>query len=99
MVAPLGSTHSREKECDSGSVVQETTNSEDERIKSIVQNIFRIFSTPNIDLFATRENRKLTVFRSPFPHHLAWGCDALDWIGMFAYAFLPPISIPKLLKI
>ena len=68
--------------------------------QGVVQQIFHIFSTPNIDLFATRENRKLTVFCSPFPDPLAWACDALavDWIGMFAYAFPPPILIPKVLK-
>lgn len=43
----------------------------------VVPQIFRVYSTPNIDLFATRENRKLTVFCSPFPDPLACGCDAL----------------------
>lgn len=68
--------------------------------QEIVQQIFRAFPTPNIDLFATRENRKLTVFSSPFLDPLAWGCDALavDWTGMFAYAFPPPILIPNVLR-
>lgn len=68
--------------------------------QEIVQQIFRVFPTPNIDLFATRENRKLAVFCSPFPDPLAWECDALavDWTGMFAYAFPPPILIPKVLR-
>ncbi|XP_052680299.1 uncharacterized protein LOC128161099 [Crassostrea angulata] len=68
--------------------------------QEIVRQIFRVFPTPNIDLFATRENRKLAVFCSPFPDPLAWECDALavDWTGMFAYAFPPPILIPKVLR-
>ena len=66
---------------------------------SLVQDIFRIMGTPNIDLFATRNNHKLQVFCSPVPDPLAYACDALaiSWKGMFAYAFPPPILIPKVL--
>lgn len=66
---------------------------------SIVQHIFQIMGTPNIDLFATRANSQLPVFCSPYPDPLAWTCDALSvsWEGMFAYAFPPPILIPKIL--
>jgi hypothetical protein len=55
--------------------------------------------TPNIDLFATCANSQLPVFCSPYPDPLAWTCDALSvsWEGMFAYAFPPPILIPKVL--
>ena len=66
---------------------------------SIVQHIFQIMGTPNIDLFATRANSQLPVFCSPYPDPLAWTCDALSvsWEGIFAYAFPPPILIPKVL--
>ena len=66
---------------------------------SIVQHIFQIMGTPNIDLFATCANSQLPVFCSPYPDPLAWTCDALSvsWEGMFAYAFPPPILIPKVL--
>ena len=66
---------------------------------SIVQHIFQIMGTPNIDLFATRANSQLPVFCSPYPDPLAWTCDALsvNWEGIFAYAFPPPILIPKVL--
>ena len=52
-----------------------------------------------VDLFATRANSQLPVFCSPYPDPLAWTCDALSvsWEGMFAYAFPPPILIPKVL--
>ena len=48
---------------------------------SIVQHIFQIMGTPNIDLFATRANSQLPVFCSPCPDPLAWTCDALSELG------------------
>ena len=48
---------------------------------SIVQHIFQIMGTPNIDLFATRANSQLPVFCSPYPDPLAWTCDALSELG------------------
>lgn len=68
--------------------------------QELVNQIFLRFSTPNIDLFATRENKKLPVFCSPFPDQLAWAVDALSvpWKGMFAYAFPPPVLIPQVLQ-
>lgn len=66
---------------------------------SIVQTIFQILGTPNIDLFATKSNHKLQVYCSPIPDPLAYACDSLsiNWTGMFAYAFPPPILVPKVL--
>ena len=68
--------------------------------QEIVKIIFDIFTTPNIDLFATKENRKLQIYCSPFPDPLAWATDALsvNWTGMYAYAFPPPILIPQVLR-
>ena len=68
--------------------------------QEIVKIIFDIFTTPNIDLFATKENRKLQTYCSPFPDPLAWATDALsvNWTGMYAYAFPPPILIPQVLR-
>lgn len=68
--------------------------------QELVNKIFMKFSILNIDLFATRENRKLPVFCSPFPDQLAWATDALSvtWKGMFAYAFPPPVLIPQVLQ-
>ena len=56
--------------------------------KKVINQVFSIFQKPNIDLFATRENRQLKVFCSPWPMEEAWSSDALsvDWTGMFAYA-------------
>ena len=68
--------------------------------QEIVSHIFQRFTTPNLDLFATRENRKLQVFCSPYPDPQAWATDALsvDWKNIYAYAFPPPIIIPQVLK-
>ena len=68
--------------------------------QSVADRLFCLFERPNIDLFATRDNRKVTVYCSPFPDPEAWACDALavNWTGMYAYAFPPPILVPKVLK-
>ena len=66
----------------------------------VVKKIFQIFYTPNIDLFATRENRQLAVFCSPRPTEGAWCTDALsaNWKGMYAYAFPPQILLHRVLR-
>lgn len=60
----------------------------------VTQQIFATAGRPHIDLFATEINAKLPVFCARFHHPRAWATDALaiDWTGMFAYAF-PPISL------
>lgn len=43
-----------------------------------VQRLFRVYSTLNIDLLATKENENYQSFNcSPFQDHLAWRCDGL----------------------
>ena len=61
---------------------------------SVAETLFNIYTKPNIDLFATKENRKIQTFCSPYPDPEAWSCDALacNWTGMYAYAFPPPDS-------
>jgi len=61
------------------------------------QLLFDRWGQPNLDLFATRHNRKLSVFVSPVPDPLALGADALslDWEGFLAYAY-PPHQILNL---
>ena len=68
--------------------------------QEIADTLFKIFPTPNLDLFATKENRKLQVYCSPYPDPEAIASDALsiDWTGMWAYAYPPPILIPLVLK-
>ena len=56
--------------------------------------LFNLLGRPNLDLFATAENRKLPVFCSRTHHPQAWATDALalSWDGFDAYAF-PPFSV------
>lgn len=54
---------------------------------------------PLVDLFATRFNHQLPVYVSPIPDPAAWSVDALSlpWEGLDAYAFPPPVLMPKVL--
>ena len=67
--------------------------------QEVADMLFQRFQHPNIDLFATQENKKLPIFCSPYPDQAAWASDALSvsWTGMHAYAFPPPILIPQVL--
>jgi ribonuclease HI len=60
----------------------------------VVQKLFLLWGTPEIDLFATFNNKKLPQFCSLFHHQQAMHQDALSvkWDGKFAYAF-PPLAI------
>ena len=68
--------------------------------RSVAETLFNIYTKPNIDLFVTKEDRKIQTFCSPYPDPEAWSCDALacNWTGMYAYAFPPPILIPRILQ-
>ena len=52
---------------------------------------------PMVDLFATSFNNQLPIYVSPIPDPAAWGVDALhlSWEGLDAYAFPPPILLPR----
>ena len=67
---------------------------------SVSQSIFQVWGTPMIDLFASEENRKVTMFCSWMPSPLAFAVDALSvsWENMEAYAFPPIALIPKVLQ-
>ena len=61
---------------------------------TVVETIFKHWGHPNIDMFATRQNRKTTVFCSWKTDHLAFAQDALSisWENLLIYAF-PPLSL------
>ena len=68
--------------------------------QTICDTIFLRWGKPQVDLFATRHNRRLPAFVSPLYDELAWSTDALtfDWNALHGYAF-PPFSIlPKVLQ-
>ena len=54
----------------------------------------------SIDLFATSQNHRCSVYFSPYHDHNALGTDALlqNWNGWQAYAFPPWSLIPAVLK-
>ena len=55
--------------------------------REIAHQIFSLWGTPQIDLFATRLNHLLPLFVSPVPDHRACAVDAmsLEWKNLFAY--------------
>ena len=63
-------------------------NTEWELHQAVFQSIVLHWGNPNIDLFATSLNFKVTTFVSPVPNPRAYAVDAmsLSWEGMFAYA-------------
>jgi hypothetical protein len=65
-----------------------------------LETIFDLWGKPHIDLFATRLNNRLPVFVSPVPDPLAESVDALtlDWTGLDAYAFPPPVLLNTVLR-
>ena len=64
------------------------------------EQIFFLWGRPSIDLFATRENRRLPQFFSPLPDPSALGMDALsqDWNNRFAYLFTPFVLLTQVLR-
>ena len=60
----------------------------------IVQKIFNIWNTPDIDMFASRLNKQLVRFVSWKPDPFAEMIDAfsVDWNNLYFYAF-PPFSL------
>ena len=57
----------------------------------IVSRIFRVWGTPEVDMFATLSNSHLPRFMSPVPEPRALAVDALsqDWQGRSIYMFPP----------
>ena len=62
--------------------------------------IINHFGTPEIDLFATRVNRKCEKFVSwkKDPESIAVGAFTIQWKGHFFYAFPPFSTIPRVLQ-
>ena len=66
----------------------------------VVENLFRMWFRPDVDLFATRYNRKCRMFVSPYPDDEAIAVDGLsmDLEGLIAYAYPPRQILAKLLQ-
>ena len=66
----------------------------------IVRRIFRVWGTPEVDMFATRSNSHLPRFMSPIPEPRALAVDALsqDWQGRSMYMFPPFPLLSKVIQ-
>jgi len=64
------------------------------------QLLFQRWGTPNIDLFATKLNKKLATYVSPVMDPEAWETNALSisWEGLSAYAFPPHPILAQFLE-
>jgi ribonuclease HI len=68
--------------------------------RAIVHQIFQIWDSPMIDLFASENNHQLPIFCTWFPSNQAYAIDALtiSWENLYVYAFPPICMIPQVLK-
>ena len=66
----------------------------------IVKRIFRLWGTPEVDMFATVSNSHLPRFMSPLPEPRAQAVDALsqDWQGRSVYMFPPFPLLNKVIQ-
>ena len=66
----------------------------------IVERIFRVWGTPEVDMFATLSNSHLPRFMSPVPEPRALAVDALsqDWQGRSMYMFPPFPLLSKVMQ-
>ena len=66
----------------------------------VFREICKRWHTPQMDLFATRFNNKVSRFVSPVPDPQAWAVDALSlsWEGLDAYAFPPAAILGKVVE-
>ena len=69
-------------------------------LPEVFQAICKRWHQPQIDLFATRFNKKLAKFVSPVLDPLAWAFDAhsLSWEDLNPYAFLPAAILGKVVE-
>ena len=68
--------------------------------QTICNSILSMTGFPNVDLFATRLNKRLPLYVSPIPDANALAIDAMsmNWDGMHAYAFPPFALIPAIIN-
>jgi ribonuclease HI len=67
---------------------------------SVLQEVWKVWGVPRVDLFATHLNHKLPRFVSPFPHKEAWKVNAFSfqWGGDLLYAFPPWVIMQEVLQ-
>lgn len=62
--------------------------------QAVADEVFHLWGSPHVDLFALKMNTKLDTYMSPMPETEAWKVDSLiqSWAGLYAYAY-PPTSL------
>ena len=68
--------------------------------QQIFNQIYRVWHTPMVDLFATHLNYKLPIYVFPVPDRKAWKVDALNicWEGLDGYVFCPVAILPQVIQ-
>ena len=97
----LKATHSSPAECGSRQAIQTRPDqTEWSLLPEVFQAICKRWHQPQIDLFATRFNKKLAKFVSPVPDPLAWAIDvlSLSWEDLDPYAFPPAAFLGKVME-
>jgi len=66
----------------------------------VLKQIWEIWWRPMVDLFATKENHKLSLYVSPVPDDWAMAVDALSmsWDNLLAYAYPPTGLLAAVVK-
>jgi len=66
----------------------------------ILAALWEFWEKPMIDLFATRDNKQMSIYVSPIPDQEAFGVDALSmsWTGLYAYLFPPTAILMKVVE-
>ena len=61
---------------------------------AVCRQLWRLWGQPQVDLFATRDNCRLSIFVSPTIDVQAWATDAMliRWEDLYLYAY-PPLSM------
>ena len=67
---------------------------------NVLEPIWRIWFKPQVDLFATKFNKRLPIYVSPVPDPEAWEVDAFSirWDNLTGYAFPPMAILEKVLR-
>jgi len=66
----------------------------------LLEQVWRVVDKPWIDLFATRHNKKMSIYVSPIPDTEAYAVDALslNWKGIHGYAYPPTPILNQVLR-
>ncbi len=66
----------------------------------VLKTLWQVWDKPLVDMFATKDNCKMSLYVSPIPDSQAVGVDALamDWKGQHMYMYPPTAILAKVLE-